>query len=257
MQEYSGLRLSRRSILAVPAVAACAVVVGQAMPARADDKRKADAAWSDADAAVAVTSRDPMNGERLAPVTMVVFGEYQCPFCGKLEETIGKLTARYGAKTLRVVFKQFPLDMHARAKPASLAAEAVFERGGNKAFWLFHQRAFANQKDLTDDNFVKWAKEAGMEEKAFKTAAASKPVAERVAALMQQGKDLGVTGTPTSFVNGVLVSGSRDEADFAKIIDAEITATQALVGKVKADRVYVERCNANMAAALAAKKSKP
>src|SRR5580693_4290355 len=105
----------------------------------------ASGVWSDEDAAVPVSSKDPVWGSRSAPVTMVIFSDFQCPFCSRVEATVNQLKEKYGKDKLRIVWKNSPLPFHPNAKPAALASEAVFRLGGSNAFWKFHDTAFANQ----------------------------------------------------------------------------------------------------------------
>src|SRR5215468_8921683 len=102
--------------------------------------------WSDEDAAVPVSSKDPVWGSRSAPVTMVVFSDFQCPFCSRVETTVNQLKDKYGKDKLRIVWKNNPLPFHPNATPAAVASEAVFRLGGSQAFWKFHDTAFNNQK---------------------------------------------------------------------------------------------------------------
>src|SRR6185436_8573478 len=76
--------------------------------------------WSDEDAAVPISSKDPMWGSRKAPVTMVVFSDFECPFCSKVEATITQLKEKYGPDKLRVIWKSNPLPFHQNARPASV-----------------------------------------------------------------------------------------------------------------------------------------
>ncbi|HTN89170.1 MAG TPA: thioredoxin domain-containing protein, partial [Sorangium sp.] len=126
--------------------------------------------WSDEDAAIPVSSKDPLWGARTAPVTMVVFSDFECPFCSRVETTINQLKEKYGPDKLRIVWKNNPLPFHKSARPAALAAETVFRLGGSKAFWKFHELAFQNQKSLTPENFERWAGEAGVDKAKFKAA---------------------------------------------------------------------------------------
>ena len=127
-----------------------------------------DAPFSDEDAAVPVSSKDPMWGSRTAPVTMVVFSDFECPFCSKVEATINQVKQKYGPDKVRVLWKNNPLPFHKNARPAALAAETVFRLGGSKAFWKFHELAFANQRALTPENFEQWAVQAGVDKAKFK-----------------------------------------------------------------------------------------
>src|SRR3954469_6133295 len=90
--------------------------------------------WSDNDSPIPVDSKDPTWGSRTAPVTIVIFSDFQCPFCSRVEPTITQLKEKYGADKLRVVWKNSPLPFHQNARPAAVAAETVFRLGGSKAF---------------------------------------------------------------------------------------------------------------------------
>lgn len=206
--------------------------------------------WSDEGASVPVTSKDPTWGSRNAPVTLVLFSDFECPFCTKVETTLEALKAKYGPQQLRIVWKSNPLPFHKRATPASVAAEIVFRQGGNDAFWKFHAQAFKNQKALTDENFVKWAQEAGVDPAKFQAAYAKEEGKDKVDADMAVGKASGVRGTPASFINGVFLSGAQPQAKFEAVIDEQLAAAKAAVGSgTPADKVYVKLSNENKAKA--------
>lgn len=208
------------------------------------------AAWSDEAASVPVSSKDPVWGSRTAPVTLVLFSDFECPFCTRVEATITQLKEKYGADKLRVVWKSNPLPFHKSARPASVAAETVFRLGGSKAFWKFHDLAFANQKSLTPENFEQWAVQAGVDKAKFKAAYDKQEYAAKVDADMAIGKTAGVTGTPASFINGVFLSGAQPTEKFTAIIDEQLEAAKKLVGSgTKPDQVYVKISQENKAKA--------
>jgi len=126
------------------------------------------ATWSDGDSPVPVSSADPTWGDRTAPVTLVVFGDLQDPFCARLQPTIDSLKTLYGPSTLRVVFKNDPLSFHANAKPAAEAAMGVFALKGSDAFWHFQERAFANQRSFSQTWYENWAVESGVDATKFR-----------------------------------------------------------------------------------------
>ncbi len=109
---------------------------------------------------VPVFADDATWGGRLAPVTIVAFEDFQCPYCAKGAETLAKVQAEYGTEKLRVVFKNLPLPFHPNAGPAAEAAEGVRALGGNDAFWRFYAAAFAGQADLGPEAYATWAKAA-------------------------------------------------------------------------------------------------
>lgn len=227
----------------------------QAPPkASASAAAAAVAPWSDADAFPPVTSSDPMWGTRNAPVTLVVFTDLQCRFCGKLNETLAEVKKKYGPRTLRVIMKHNPLTMHKEARSASTAAETVFKLGGSSAFYAFVDQAFANQQALTDANFGIWSKAAGVDLKQV-TPDMVKAASKKVDADLAEGQAMNVTGTPATFVNGVLVSGSQGVEKFVEVIDAEIVRANALKKKVPAEKLYV-RLTQEVKARAAAEKAK-
>ncbi|MEZ4296152.1 MAG: thioredoxin domain-containing protein [Polyangiaceae bacterium] len=209
-----------------------------------DDKNP----WSDEDAAVPISSKDPTWGARTAPVTLVLFSDFECPFCSKVEATLDQLKEQYGPEKLRVVWKNNPLPFHKNARPAALAANTVFNLGGHEAFWKFHKSAFANQRALTTENFEAWAAAAGVDKAKFKAAFDSKQFDSKIDADMTVSKASGVTGTPASLINGVFLSGAQPIDKFKAVIDEQLKAAEAKkAAGVKADRVYVELSKENKA----------
>ncbi len=209
-----------------------------------DDKNP----WSDEDAAVSISSKDPTWGSRTAPVTIVLFSDFECPFCSKVEATLNQLKEQYGPEKLRVVWKNNPLPFHKNARPASLAANTVFNLAGSQAFWKFHEKAFQNQRALTPENFEAWAVEAGVDKAKFKAAYDAKQFDAKIDKDMEVGKASGVTGTPASMINGVFLSGAQPVDKFKTIIDEQLKAAEAKkAAGVKADRVYVELTKENKA----------
>ncbi|WP_434047368.1 MULTISPECIES: DsbA family protein [Sorangium] len=206
--------------------------------------------WSDEDAAIPVSSKDPMWGSRTAPVTMVVFSDFECPFCTRVETTINQLKEKYGPEKLRIIWKNNPLPFHKNARPAALAAETVFRLGGSKAFWKFHELAFQNQKALTPANFEAWAAEAGVDKAKFKAAYDRQEYMAKIDADMAVGKSSGVTGTPASIINGVFLSGAQPIDKFTAVIDEQLKAAQAAVASgTKPDKVYAKLAAENKAKA--------
>ena len=207
--------------------------------------------WSDEDAAVPVSSKDPMWGSRAAPVTLVLFSDFECPFCVRVGTSIDALKEKYGPDKLRVIWKHNPLPFHKNARPASLAAETVFRLGGSKAFWKFHDLAFKNQKGgLTPENYEKWAVESGVDLAKFKASFGKQEYMAKIDADMAVGKTTGVSGTPASFINGVFLSGAQPVDKFSSIVDEQLKAAQAAVASgTKADKVYVKLAAENKAKA--------
>ena len=160
----------------------------------------------------------PVRGPKNAPITVVLFSDFQCPFCGRVEPSITELEKAYPGK-VRVAWKNYPLPFHNNAKPAAEAALAANEQG---KFWQMHDILFKNQQALTAADLEKYAKEIGLDLGKFKAAIDSHKFAAQIEADTKQGSSLGVQGTPAAFVNGNLVSGAQPVEAFKKIVDAEL-----------------------------------
>lgn len=206
--------------------------------------------WSDALSPIPVTSKDPMWGSRTAPVTIVLYADFQCPFCSRLNTTLDKIRAEYTKEQVRLIWKNEPLPFHNRAKPAAEAGAGVMELKGSEAFWKFHDYAFKNQSSLTEENFVLWAKDAGVRSTtAFKDGLASHKWAGKVDTDHDEAKAAGVTGTPCAFVNGVRISGAQPYERWKTIVDDELEKANAEVRKgTPKDHVYVVMSTRNKAA---------
>lgn len=201
--------------------------------------------WSDAASPIPVSSDDPMRGERDAPVTIVVFSDFQCPFCARLEPTLDSVRARYG-RDVRIIWKDQPLSFHANARPAAEAAQGVFELGGNEAFWRFHDRCFANQTSLSRSSFESWARAEGVDSATFSRGLTTRRWQLDVDKDVQLATRLGALGTPTSYVNGIKLSGAQPVSAFERVIDDELAKAQSAVRSgTPRDRVYVERSRIN------------
>lgn len=213
--------------------------------------------WSNADAKVAVTSKDPVWGANDAPVTVVVFSDYQCPYCSRVEGTLNALKEKYGPKKLRMVFKHFPLPFHKQAKPAHAASAIVFDLKGSDAFWKFHDLAFQNQKGLTTENLTKWAVQVGVDKAKFEAAMKANKGNAKVDQDIADGKAVGVKGTPAFFINGKFLSGARPQNAFEAEIDAQLKEAEKLIaaGTPKA-QIYTKLTNKNFSNAPADAKGK-
>jgi hypothetical protein len=133
----------------------------------------ATAAWSDEESPIPISSRDPVWGRRDAPVTIVQFSDFQCPYCSKVELAMDQLKKEYGPEKLRFVWKNKPLSFHPDAKPAAEAAMGVFALKGSVGFWKFHDLAFRNQSALSATAYETWAEEAGVDPVTWKAGIAA------------------------------------------------------------------------------------
>ena len=178
----------------------------------------------------------PARGGAQPKVTLVVFSEFQCPFCAKVGPTIEKVIATYGDE-VRVVWKHLPLAFHDRAEPAARAAEAAREQG---KFWQMHDRLFANQRALGAEDLERHAKEVGLDVARFRAALDGSATAARVDADRKLAAALGVNGTPTFFVNGRRLTGAQPFESFRTLIDEELArADKKLAAGVGRDRLYL------------------
>jgi protein-disulfide isomerase len=164
----------------------------------------------------------PIWGKTNAPVTIVEFSDFQCPFCTRGADTINDLKKKYGSK-IRVAFKNFPLPMHKEARPAAEAALCVNEQSTDK-FWKYHDILFKNQDKLDAANLEKFAKEVGADTKKFAECMGAKKYAKAVQDDMDYGEKVGVKSTPAFFINGQILNGAVPIESFSEIIDEELEA---------------------------------
>lgn len=160
----------------------------------------------------------PSKGDAAAKVTVVVFSDFECPFCARGADTLHALEQRYG-HDVRLVFKNNPLPFHTHARAAALAALAADEQG---KFWALHDRLFAHRGELDEGGIGRQVEEAGLDTHAFRLAVASPRLAQRLDADVAEAQRLGVQGTPTFFVNGRRVVGAQPVEAFARLIDEEL-----------------------------------
>lgn len=166
----------------------------------------------------------PYRGKADAPVVMVEYSDYQCPYCGRFySETLPQIQREYAATgKVRIVFKDFPLNFHQFAEKAAEAAHCVREQKGDEGFWLMHDKLFANQESLSIDNFKKWAREFGVNGARFDDCLGSGKMAPIVQKAFGEGQKDGVRGTPSFFINNKILSGALPFSEFKKAIDAEL-----------------------------------
>jgi protein-disulfide isomerase len=197
-------------------------------------------------ASIPVTAEDPQWGEPLAPVTIVEFGDFECPFTARVAPTLERIRKEYGPSRVRLVWKHHPLPFHKRARSAHEASMAVFELGGSQAFFAFHDRALAGRKALTPENFEVWATAAGVGQTAYQSSSAAGRLAGRVDDGIALAKRVGATGTPAFRINGVTVSGAQPFEKFKEVIDSELAEAKKLVDAgTRPEEVYSVRTNRN------------
>jgi Na+/H+ antiporter NhaA len=160
--------------------------------------------------------RDHVRGPMDAPVTMVEYGDFECPYCGLAEPVVRKLLRDFG--DVRYVWRHLPLsDVHPHAQLAAEAAEAAADQG---AFWEMHDLLLANQDALEPDDLVRYAEQLGLDIERFNTALLEHEGAMRVAEDVDSADLSGVTGTPTFFINGRRHYGAYDNATLSAAVRA-------------------------------------
>ena len=167
---------------------------------------------------VPVAATDPAKGPADAPVTIVEYSDYQCPFCARVNPTLDRVRQTYGDK-VRIVFKDFPLPNHPEAPKAAEAAHCAGEQG---KYWEMHDRLFANQQALQLPTLKAHAQSLALDMAAFNQCLDSGKHADRVAANLKEGETLGVQSTPTLFVNGRAVVGAQPFEYLKSVIDEEL-----------------------------------
>ncbi len=160
----------------------------------------------------------PAKGPKNAPVTIVAFSDFQCPFCSRVVPTLKEIEKQYEGK-VKVVFKHQPLPFHNNAKPAAMASMAANEQG---KFWEYHDKLFANQGSLDRDALDRYASELGLDMGKFKAALDSNKYDAYVTADSNEGMKIGANGTPTFFINGRQVVGAQPIDAFKNVIDDEL-----------------------------------
>ena len=155
---------------------------------------------------VPVTEKDHAQGPADAPLTLVEYGDYECPYCGRAHPVVRKLQQRLGDR-LRFVFRNFPLNtLHEHAGVAAQAAEAAAAQG---KFWEMHDILYENQDDLAETDLQQYALKVGVELYQFNADLASEKYAKRVRDDFRGGVRSGVNRTPTFFINGVRYNGAH------------------------------------------------
>ena len=167
---------------------------------------------------VATATTDPVRGVASAPVTIVEFSDYQCPFCSRVNPTIEQVRKTYGDK-VKIVFKDFPLPNHPQAPKAAEAAHCAGEQG---KYWEMHDQMFANQRALNVPELKQYALGLSLDAAKFNQCLDSGKHAGRVAAGTAQGEKMGVNSTPTLYINGRSLVGAQPFEAFKQIIDEEL-----------------------------------
>lgn len=177
----------------------------------------------------------PSRGAADAPITIVAFSDFQCPFCARGHVTMEELRSRYGDQ-IRFVFKHFPLPGHPNGALASRASFAALDAG---KFWQFHDAVFAFGARYDGRDLLEIGAELGIPRAALEAAMTTEANDEAVQADLDLGVRLGITGTPAYFINGRPIVGALPLLDFRMLIAEELDRVeQARAQGIAADRIY-------------------
>jgi len=169
---------------------------------------------------VPVGPRDHTSGAENAPLTLVEYGDFQCPHCRNAFPIVKKVQQQLGAR-LRFVFRNFPLtQIHPEAEHAAEAAEAA---GAQGAFWQMHDRLFERQFALDDDSLVEYAQELGLNADRLRGELDAGTYRAKVRDDFMSGVKSGVNGTPTFFINGERYDGSYDLGSLLEAVSAAVS----------------------------------
>jgi len=160
----------------------------------------------------------PTRGAPKGGVTIVEYGDFQCPFCLRSRPVIKQVMDTY-PEQVRLVYKHFPLSFHREAMNAHRAAEAAREQD---KFWEMHDRIFQAPTDLTVETMRKHAEALGLDLAKYDEAVKSERVQKRIAADQEEGRKVGVRGTPAFFVNGKYIAGAQPFDAFKREVDAAL-----------------------------------
>jgi protein-disulfide isomerase len=168
--------------------------------------------------------RQRVRGPANAPITIVEFSDFECPFCGEVEETLRKLITNYPSQ-IRLAYRDFPLPFHPHA---SLAAQASRCASAQGTYWMFHDLLFANQQNLAIGDLSKFASGLALDANKFDDCLKNKPFAEDIQNDIRIGQGLGITGTPAFFINGIALNGAVSYEEFSSTIDQELDRLKRL-----------------------------
>jgi protein-disulfide isomerase len=167
------------------------------------------------------TDDDPSLGPEDAPVVMIEFSDFNCPYCRKFhQETFSVLMKKYEGQ-IHFVYRDFPVV--GGGQVGTLAAQAANCAAEQGDYWAYHDALFSGKYNLDQTGFQNYAVELGLDEAALSECLASGRYQAEVESDLRYGADLGVTGTPTFFINGIPLVGAQPLSNFAQVVDAELT----------------------------------
>ena len=168
---------------------------------------------------------DAVLGDKDAPITIIEFSDYECPFCARFYlNTLPQLKREYiDTGKVKLIYRDFPLGFHQNAQKAAEATEIAEELGGGEKFWEMHDKIFENQQAITIEDLVRYAEEIGLNKEKFKELLDTNKYENEVLEDFQDGQKAGVQGTPTFFINGQVLVGAQPFEAFQEIIEQELS----------------------------------
>lgn len=210
-------------LIGVGVVTAVIVVIAAFTIGNQPAKDQEQKVLSEFQSRVLLRSDSHMTGPKSAKVTVVEFGDFQCPACGVAYTVVKQIEKEYKGK-VNFAFREFPLMGHKNGYNSALAAEAA---GGQGKFWEMYDKLYSNQKEWSDKNdaveiFASYAKEIGIDADKFKEDVKNKKYDAKIQADLKDGNTLGINATPTFFINGKVYSGVLIYDDFKSRIESEL-----------------------------------
>lgn len=170
---------------------------------------------------IPVDTNGPTLGKPESPVTIVVFSDYECPYCKQAEPALKQIVQAYDGK-VKLVFREFPLPSHPHAQKASEAALCAHDQG---KYWQMSEKMFENQRGLEVASLKEYARGIGLDQASFDKCLDDGAKGKEVAASLKAGEDAGVAGTPSLFINGRPITGAASYDNLKELVDAELAST--------------------------------
>jgi protein-disulfide isomerase len=170
---------------------------------------------------IEVSDQMPQRGPDNALVTIVMWSDYQCPFCSRVEPTLARITEQFRDQ-VRIVWRDQPLPFHQNAMPAAEAAREAYAQGGDQKFWQMHGLLFENQQNLTRETLDRLAQQVGLDMTRYRAAMDGHTHQAAIRADSEAGNRIGANGTPAFFINGRELMGAQPFEEFQRVINEEI-----------------------------------
>jgi protein-disulfide isomerase len=164
-----------------------------------------------------------LRGNPKAPVTILEFSDFQCPYCQRVEPKLKELLEKYDGQ-VRVEYRDYPLPFHPDAELAAEASRCAAEQG---KFWEYHDLLLANPSMLKESGLIELAGKLGLDDNLFTSCLTSRKFRSQVQSDYMEGQKAGVRGTPAFFINGIFLDGDQPIAEFSRVIEGELDKVRA------------------------------